>query len=122
MPATVMKRIKAPRMPDSVVTEDVVRQAVERGRLRNPVTTHTFTLHCELPTDDADPDEYVDALAEAGCTDATVGVGRRGRIALEFARKAMSYTDAVASAIDDVSAAFPGVRGIEILERDDSSP
>jgi hypothetical protein len=49
-----MKRIKAPRMPESRVTDDVVRKAVERGRRRSPATRHAFTLVCVLPTDDAD--------------------------------------------------------------------
>jgi len=114
-----MKRIKAPRLPESRVTDAVVRQAVARGHRRNPAPTHAFTLLCVLPTDAANLDDYVDALAEAGCTDATLGVDRRGRIALEFARRAMSYADAVASAIDAVNRVIPGVQRIDVRSRND---
>jgi len=114
-----MKLIKALRVPDSRVTDAVVRQARARGRLRPPVATHTFTLRCVLPTDTSDPADYVEALAQAGCTDATLGVGKRGRIGLDFARKAISREEAVASAIDDVTLAIPGVRTIEVLQRSD---
>jgi len=114
-----MKRIKAPRLPDSRVTDAVVRRAVARGRRRNPAPTHAFTLLCALPTDEANPDDYVEALAEAGCIDATLGVGRQGQIALEFAHRAMSYADAVASAIDAVNRAIPGVQRINVRSRND---
>lgn len=77
---------------------------------------HCFTLRCQLPTDDADPKDCVDSLAVNGCTDATLGVGQRGRIALAFARQAMSYADAVSSAIDDVTHAIPGLRRVEMIE------
>ena len=113
-----MKLIKAPPPTEKSITDADVRRALERGRRRKGNGVHAFTLRCELPTGDADPADYIEALAVAGCTDATIGLGRRGHIALVFAREARSYSDAIASAIRDVTAAIHGVRLIEIVEMD----
>ena len=74
---------------------------------------YEFNLSFRLPDDDADPDGYLGALAQAGCDDAAVGVGRRGRIALAFVREAGSAFDAIASAVQAVKAAIPGAVLIE---------
>lgn len=74
---------------------------------------YDFTLKFRLPATGADPERLVDALAEAGCDDATIGVGQRGRIALDFTREARSAPDAVRSAVRDVERAIPGVRLVE---------
>ena len=66
-----------------------------------------FTLRFVGGVDDATPDEYVERLGEAGCTDALVGLGRAGRIALSFTREATSAERAVVSAIEDVRRAIP---------------
>lgn len=74
---------------------------------------YEFTLTFSLPKSDSDPEEYLDALFEAGCDDALVGTGQSGIIALDFVREATSATDAIESAISNVKAAIPGS---ELLE------
>lgn len=74
---------------------------------------YDFTLKFRLPKADADPEPFVDALAEAGCDDATIGIGQHGRIALNFTREARSALDAVRSAVRDVKRAIPGVLLVE---------
>jgi hypothetical protein len=51
---------------------------------------YEFTLKYQLAADDCNHDEIVERLAEAGCDDATIGVGQPGRIALVFAREGAS--------------------------------
>ena len=68
---------------------------------------YEFTLTFKLPDADPDGDSYIDALAEAGCTDALVGIGQAGRIALAFTRRAKSAFEAVSSALRDVRKAIP---------------
>lgn len=74
---------------------------------------YDFELKFSLPNPDADPEQFVNALYEAGCDDATVGLGLKGRVALSFTREAPSAQDAVASAITDVTKAIPGAKLIE---------
>ncbi len=73
------------------------------------MSEYEFTLNFKLREADKDPVEYVEALGEAGCTDAEVGLGHSGHLALEFTREAESAEDAVFSAINDVSGAIEGV-------------
>ena len=113
-----LKLIKAPPPTDTPITDEDVRNALARGRLRKRAKVHAFTLRCLLPTDDANPEDYVEALGTAGCTDATIGVGQRGRIALAFEREASSYAAAVSSAKLQVAAAIPGMRQIEVVSTD----
>lgn len=68
---------------------------------------HEFTLVFRLPEVSPRPGDHVDALAECGCTDAVVGIGRHGSIALELACEAPSAFMAVMSAVRDVHAAIP---------------
>ncbi|VVP12502.1 hypothetical protein PS900_03417 [Pseudomonas fluorescens] len=75
----------------------------------------TFTLKYQLPSDDIDMDAIMDRLAEEGCDDALVGVGRPGRLALEFVREAPSAPDAIEGAIEDVRRAIPSGRLIEAV-------
>lgn len=77
------------------------------------MTEYEFTLKFRLPDAAADPAQCIDALAEAGCDDATVGIGQPGRIALEFSREAASALDAIVSAVQAVKAAIPGVELVE---------
>lgn len=74
---------------------------------------YEFTLKFRLPQVDADPQQCIEALARAGCDDALVGVGQRGRIALDFAREASGAFDAIASAVRDVRKAIPGAALVE---------
>jgi hypothetical protein len=72
-----------------------------------------FLLKFDLPDVESDPETLVDALYEAGCDDATIGIGQHGRIALNFTREAATALDAVASAIADVKKAIPGAGLVE---------
>lgn len=74
---------------------------------------YEFTLKFRLPDAGADPEQFIEALAEAGCDDATVGIGQHGRIALEFTREADTALDAVASAVQAVQRAIPGAEFVE---------
>lgn len=69
---------------------------------------HEFTLTFSLPGGQDDPEQYIDALYEAGCDDALIGTGLSGSIALEFSRKSDSAAAAVNSAFAQVTAAIPG--------------
>lgn len=71
------------------------------------MSEYEFTLKFILPADAADPEAHLEALGEAGCDDALVGVGQRGRIALDFTREARNAFAAVTSALRDVRRAIP---------------
>jgi predicted DNA-binding transcriptional regulator AlpA len=68
----------------------------------------TFVLNFTLPRRDGNPEQYLDALYDAGCDDAAVGVGQYGMIGLDFTRAAACAKDAIRSAIENVCAAIPG--------------
>ena len=74
---------------------------------------YTFTLKYRLSDPSPDTNTLPERLAKAGCTDALIGIGKAGRLALEFSREAPSASEAVASARSDVEGAIPGV---ELLE------
>jgi hypothetical protein len=73
---------------------------------------YEFTLKFAVP--DTNADELVERLGDAGCTDALVGIGQPGRIALNFTREANSAITAIASAIEDLRKAIPLAKLIEI--------
>ena|SRR5690606_25063739 len=77
------------------------------------MSEYEFTLKFRLLDANADPEQFIDALAEAGCDDATVGIGQKGRIALAFNREAANALDAVVSAMKAVKAAIPGAELVE---------
>lgn len=77
-------------------------------RASEMTTTYEFALRFRLPAGKPDPGAWLDRLYDAGCDDATAGVGRKGFIALMFARTAGSGEKAVAAAIRDVRKAIPG--------------
>jgi len=64
--------------------------------------TYEFTLKFSLPATESGMDGLVERLGEAGCDDALVGIGKPGRLALDFAREADSAFDAISSAIADI--------------------
>lgn len=74
---------------------------------------YNFTLKYRLAADDADRDTIVERLGEAGCTDALVGIGIAGRLALQFDREADSAQDAVRTALEDVKSAVPTAMLVE---------
>ncbi len=71
-----------------------------------------ITLRFSLRDSELPPGEYIDALYQAGCDDALVGLGERGRIALTFNRKADTADEAVLSAVRDVLTAIPDAKPI----------
>lgn len=75
---------------------------------------YEFTFKFALENPRADPADCVERLAEASCDDALVGIGKPGRIALEFVREAATARDAVLSAFSDARRALPGARLIEV--------
>lgn len=74
---------------------------------------YDFTLTFALGQPDSNPGAYLERLARAGCDDALIGLGREGRIALNFTREARSAYDAILSALSDVKQAIPDAQLIE---------
>jgi len=72
-----------------------------------------FTLKFGLTSVPLEPDAYIERLGKEGCDDALIGVGRSGRIALQFTRAAENAFDAIHSAIKDVKRAIPNAELIE---------
>lgn len=83
---------------------------------------HDFTLVLRLADDQADPSEYLDSLAAAGCTDALVGCGRPGFLALDFLREAESAVEALLSAARAVLQAVPGAMLVDFAPRPPELP
>ncbi|NZA26832.1 DNA-binding protein [Luteimonas sp. SJ-92] len=77
------------------------------------MSEYEFTLKFRLPDAHADPEQFIAALAAAGCDDATVGIGQQGRLALDFAREAGSALEAIVSAVQAVKGAIPGAELVE---------
>lgn len=75
---------------------------------------YEFELIFTLQDPNEDSEAYVEALGSNNCTDALVGTGRKGRIALDFGRNAESAYEAIASAIFDVMRSIPGVTLAEV--------
>src|SRR5580698_9678896 len=68
---------------------------------------YNFVLNFALPRSDENPEQFLDALYDAGC-DAAVGIGQYGMIGLDFTRAATSAEEAVRTALADVQTAIPG--------------
>ena len=63
--------------------------------------------------DNQDSNEYLDALFENGCDDATISTGQLGMLSLSFTREAISAAEAVESAINDIKKAIPSAKLVE---------
>lgn len=74
---------------------------------------YTFTLKYQLAGHDCDHEILLERLAEAGCTDALAGIGKPGRLALEFTRDASSAQRAIRSALAEVKRAIPSAKLVE---------
>lgn len=72
-----------------------------------------FTLKFALKNTDQDPEIYIEKLYESGCDDATIGIGKKGRIALDFCREGNNAKEVMLSAIYDVRNVIPGAELIE---------
>lgn len=73
-----------------------------------------FEFRYQLSSDDDHQRDIVERLGEEGCTDALIGTGRPGRIAMEFSREATSAFAAMTSALADVKRAIPTARLIGV--------
>ncbi|MBU6488531.1 MAG: DNA-binding protein [Burkholderiales bacterium] len=74
---------------------------------------YSFTLKYQLGDDDSDHEQIVERLFEAGCDDATIGIGQPGRIALAFTRESTDAWSAIYSALRDVKRAIASARLVE---------
>ena len=74
-------------------------------------TTHSFTLF--FSGADVLNDEQLDALYESGCDDALFGTRDNAQYGA-FDREAPSFSEALASAIHDLTSAVPGLRIVRI--------
>ena len=75
---------------------------------------YEFMLKFKLPDSEPEVDAVIEKLGAAGCTDALVGVGIPGRVALNFTRAAKSAKEAVRTALRDVKKAIPDAELIEV--------
>lgn len=75
---------------------------------------YNFLLKFQLPSTEANTDSIMEKLGEAGCTDALVGMGQSGRIALDFTRRSRNALEAILSAAADVKRALPRALLIEV--------
>lgn len=73
---------------------------------------YEFTLKFAIPSE-LDREALEARLFEAGCDDALIGTGQRGRLALRFDRAAASAWEAVESALRDARDAVPQARLVE---------
>lgn len=67
-----------------------------------------FTLTFKLPDASGIPEEIAERLGAAGCTDALLGFGQAGHVALHFTREAESFERAFKAALEDAEV---GLRG-----------
>ena len=74
---------------------------------------YDFTLKFRLNDPYESAEKYLRALEENGCHDALVGIGKLGRISLNFTREASSALEAITSAIKNVRKSIPGALLVE---------
>jgi len=74
---------------------------------------YEFVLKFALPGSSNTAEDLLEALYDAGCDDALIGVGEARRIALDFSREAESARDAILGAIRNVRSALPEALLIE---------
>jgi len=80
--------------------------------------THTFQVVFAIP-DAESLEPHLDALHAAGCDDAAfTGPAPDGTFTAEFDRERSSFVAAVASALDGIQSAIPGVRLLRVLPDD----
>ena len=69
---------------------------------------YNFVLNFTLPRPDDNPEQFLDALYDAGRDDAAMGIGQYGMLGLDFTRAATSAEEAVRTALANVITAIPG--------------
>ncbi|MDX1560697.1 MAG: hypothetical protein R3193_17455, partial [Marinobacter sp.] len=73
---------------------------------------YDFTLTFSVPPG-LDQEALESVLFESGCDDAIIGLGQKGRLALNFTREAESAKEAMLSALQQVKKAVPEARLVE---------
>ena len=73
----------------------------------------SFEFMLVFKVDSEDPSEYLDALYEFGCNDATVSFCN-GRIVTDFTRTAKTFELAMVSAVRNVKKAIPNAELLEM--------
>ena len=73
---------------------------------------YDFTLTFSVPTG-LEQETLESALFESGCDDAIIGLGQKGRLALNFTREAESAEKAMLSALQQVKKAVPKAQLVE---------
>jgi hypothetical protein len=89
-------------------------EAAKESAVSECAMEYEFTLKYTLSDEESDAGALVERLAEAGCDDALVGMGRKGRIALNFIREAAFAKEAIISALTDVKRVIPHARLLEV--------
>lgn len=74
---------------------------------------YEFTLKFNFSDASINPESYVERLGEAGCDDALIGIGQKGRIAFNFNREAESAFSALVSAIEAIKSVIPDAQLVE---------
>ena len=72
-----------------------------------------FTLKFAFSNINTEAKNYVESLGKAGCDDAIIGIGKKGRIAFQFCREAKDASEAIFSAIKEIKSVIPDARLIE---------
>ncbi len=75
--------------------------------------TYDFTLTYAVATPTVINDALTDALFEAGCDDALIGLGRPGFLAFDFRRDAVNAAEALASAQAAIQRVLPEATLVE---------
>ncbi len=74
---------------------------------------YSFTLKYQMPPQDCEEEPLKQRLLSAGCTDARIALGLRGRMMLSFTREAERADQALLGALREVRKAAPGARLVE---------
>jgi predicted DNA-binding transcriptional regulator AlpA len=72
-----------------------------------------FTLKFAFSHINTEAEDYVELLGKAGCDDALIGIGKKGRIAFQFFREAKNASEAILTAIKEIKSVIPDARLIE---------
>ncbi len=80
---------------------------------------YEFDLVFALPEEAGDEDDLLDALYEAGCDDAAVGVGASGLVGLGFRRAGPEEGSVISATINQVRAALPKGATLRKVQRGD---
>lgn len=74
---------------------------------------YSFTLTFALSDPSANGEDYVELLGAAGCDDALIGIGEKGRLGMDFIRESENGLNAILSAVEDVKAVIPDIQLME---------